>query len=79
MGHQNAHYLKLKGKTYYFSRRVPKPLQVYTSVTRVELCLRTSVKSSALRQSMLLNADLEDQWSRSVRKQTMNFGGYWLS
>ena len=71
MGHQNAHYLKLKGKTYYFSRRVPKPLQAYTSVTRVELCLRTSVKSSALRQSMLLNADLEDQWS-ILRRQSLS-------
>ena len=26
MGHQSYHYLKLKGSTYYYSRRVPKCL-----------------------------------------------------
>ena len=36
MGHQNAHYLKCEGKTYYFSQRVPKSLQQNTSVYRVE-------------------------------------------
>ena len=27
MVHQSCSYLKLKGSTYYFSRRIPKPLQ----------------------------------------------------
>ena len=29
MVHQNAHYLKLKGSTYFYTRRVPKELQKY--------------------------------------------------
>ena len=63
MGHQTPHYLKLKGKTYYFSRRVPKELQKHSSCTRLEVCLRTSVKSVALKQAMLLAQELDDQWS----------------
>jgi hypothetical protein len=47
MGHQSAHYLKLKGKTYYFSRRVPKVLQQYSSVPRVEICLHTNSRPLA--------------------------------
>ena len=33
MDHQRPHYLKLKGKTYYYSRRVPKELQQYSNST----------------------------------------------
>ena len=53
MGHQSPHYLKLKGKTYYFSRRVPKELQKHSKCSRFEVCLRTSVKSVALKQAIL--------------------------
>ena len=52
MGHQSPHYLKLKGKTYYFSRRVPKELQKHSKCSRFEICLRTSVKSVAIKQAM---------------------------
>ena len=41
MVHQNAHYLKLMGSTYYYTRRVPKTLQKYASVNSVEVCLHT--------------------------------------
>ena len=63
MGHQSPHYLKLKGKTYYFSRRVPKELQKHSECSRFEVCLRTSVKSVAFKQAMLLAQELDDQWS----------------
>ena len=63
MGHQSPHYLKLKGKTYYFSRRVPKELQKHSKCSRFEVCLRTSAKSIAFKQSMLLAQELDDQWS----------------
>ena len=69
MVHQNAHYLKLKGSTYYYTRRVPKSLQKYASVNRVEVCLHTKHESSALRQSRLLSAELEEQWAILRRKE----------
>lgn len=49
MVHQNAHYLRLKGSTYYYTRRVPKALQKYASVNMVEVCLHTKHEASALR------------------------------
>ena len=63
MSHQSSHYLKLKGKTYYFSRRVPKVLQQDTSVSRVEVCLHTNCRTFAQRQALLLSQELEDQWN----------------
>ena len=69
MGHQSPHYLKLKGKTYYFSRRVPKELQKHSECSRFEVCLRTSAKSVAVKQAMLLAQELDDQWSILRRRE----------
>ena len=69
MGHQSPHYLKLKGKTYYFSRRVPKELQKHSKCSRFEICLRTSNKSVAFKQAMLLAQELDDQWSILRRRE----------
>ena len=69
MGHQSPHYLKLKGKTYYFSRRVPKELQKHSKCSRFEVCLRTSIKSVAFKQAMLLAQELDDQWSILRRRE----------
>ena len=69
MSHQNARYLKLKGKTFYFSRRVPKPLQSVTSVNRIEVCLHTRSRPYAERQALLLSQELEDQWNILRRRQ----------
>lgn len=69
MGHQNAHYLKLKGRTYYYSRRVPKGLHKFSQVPRIEVCLHTTARSSALRQSRILSAELEDQWTILRRRE----------
>ena len=69
MGHQSPHYLKLKGKTYYFSRRVPKELQKHSKCSRLEVCLRTSAKSVAFKQAMLLAQELDDQWSILRRRE----------
>jgi hypothetical protein len=62
MVHQSCSYLKLKGNTYYFSRRVPKPLQKHFRTDRVEVCLHTPQQSSALRQAQVLASELEDHW-----------------
>ena len=69
MRHQNARYLKLKGKTFYFSRRVPKPLQSVTSVNRIEVCLHTRSRPYAERQALLLSQELEEQWNILRRRQ----------
>ena len=71
MGHQNAHYLKLKGNTYYFSRRVPKRLQRHGSRDRIEVCLHTSSRHHAVRQSAILSSQLEDQWT-ILRKRDLS-------
>jgi hypothetical protein len=47
MVHQSCSYLKLKGRTYYFSRRVPKRLQKHFKTDRVEVYLHTSVDVSS--------------------------------
>jgi hypothetical protein len=58
MGHQSPHYLKLKGKTYYFSRRVPKTLQKHSNCSRIEICLNTSFESKAIGQPSMLAQEL---------------------
>jgi integrase len=69
MGHQSPHYLKLKGKTYYFSRRVPKALQKHSNCSRIEICLHTAYESKALKQASLLAQELDDQWSILRRRE----------
>jgi hypothetical protein len=69
MDHQSPHYLKFKGKTYYFSKRVPKELQKHSKCSRFEVCLRTSAKSVAFKQVMLLAQELDDQWSILRRRE----------
>ena len=69
MGHQSYHYLKLKGSTYRFSRRVPRCLQTLSKTTRVEICLFTSVRTAAVLQAVSLSQDLEDHWSILRRRQ----------
>ena len=62
MVHQSCSYLKLKGSTYYFSRRVPKSLQKHFKTDRVEVCLHTPQQSSAVLQAQVLASELEDHW-----------------
>ena len=69
MGHQKHHYLKLKGTTFYYSRRVPKPLWNPQLPTRVEVCLFTSLKPIALKQALMLNQEFEDHWQILRRRQ----------
>ena len=69
MGHQKHHYLKLKGTTFYYSRRVPKPLWNPQLPTRVEVCLFTSSKPIALKQALMLNQEFEDHWQILRRRK----------
>jgi hypothetical protein len=71
MDHQRPHYLKLKGKTYYYSRRVPKELQQYSKTPRFETCLHTVCRSRAAEQAALLTQELDDQWS-ILRRRSRN-------
>ena len=71
MDHQRPHYLKLKGKTYYYSRRVPKELQQYSNTARFETCLHTVCRSRAAQQAALLTQELDDQWS-ILRRRSRN-------
>ena len=81
MVHQKCSYLKLKGQTYYFSRRVPKRIQKHFKTDRVEVCLHTTLESSARRQSQVLADELEDHWyilrRREMKDRLSNvFGGF---
>ena len=71
MDHQRPHYLKLKGKTYYYSRRVPKELQQYSKTARFETCLHTVCRNLAAQQASLLTQELDDQWS-ILRRRSRN-------
>jgi len=69
MGHQKHHYLKLKGATFYYTRRVPKPLRGQQLPTRVEVCSFTSSRTVALKQALMLNQEFEDHWQILRRRQ----------
>ena len=71
MDHQRPQYLKRKGKTYYYSRRVPKELQPYSKTSRFETCLHTACRSRAAQQAALLSQELDDQWS-ILRRRSRN-------
>jgi hypothetical protein len=57
-----AHYLWLKGETYYFNRRVPKDMQAQYKASRIVICLRTSRKDQAIRAARSIAQRLEDYW-----------------
>ena len=57
-----AHYLLLKGDTYYFNRRVPKDMQGHYKSSRIIICLKTSRKDTALRSAKSIAQRLEDYW-----------------
>ena len=69
MVHQSCSYLKLKGQTYYFSRRVPKRLQKHFRTDRVEVCLHTQLVSAAARQAQVLACELEEHWYILKRRE----------
>jgi integrase len=57
-----AHYLWLKGDTYYFNRRVPKDMQGHYKASRIVICLKTTRKDTALRSAESIAKRLEDYW-----------------
>ena len=57
-----AHYLWLKGETYYFNKRVPKDMQGDYKSSRIIICLKTSRKDRALRSAKAIAQRLEDYW-----------------
>ena len=57
-----AHYLWLKGDTYYFNRRVPKDMQGHYKASRIIICLKTSRKDTAVRSAKSIAQRLEDFW-----------------
>ena len=57
-----AHYLWLKGETYYFNRRVPKDMQGHYKSSRIIICLKTTRKDTALRFAKSMAQRLEDYW-----------------
>ena len=57
-----AHYLWLKGDTYYFNRRVPKDMQGHYKASRIIICLKTTKKDTALRSAKSMAQRLEDYW-----------------
>ena len=60
--HRVAHYLWLKGETYYFNRRIPKDIQPHYRCKRIIICLKTARKDTALRSARSLSQRLEDYW-----------------
>jgi len=57
-----AHYLWLKGDTYFFNRRVPKDMQGHYKASRIVICLKTTRKDTAVRSAKSIAQRLEDYW-----------------
>ena len=57
-----AHYLWLKGDTYYFNRRVPKDMKGHYKASRIIICLKTNRKDTAVRSAKSIAQRLEDYW-----------------
>ena len=57
-----AHYLWLKGDTYYFNRRVPKDMQGHYTTSRIVICSKTTRKDTAVRSAKSIAQRLEDYW-----------------
>ena len=57
-----AHYLWLKGDTYYFNRRVPKDMKGHYKASRIDICLKTTRKDTAVRSAKSIAQRLEDYW-----------------
>ena len=57
-----AHYLWLKGDTYYFNRRVPRDMQGHHTSSRNIICSKTSRKDTAIRSAKSIAQGLEDYW-----------------
>jgi integrase len=57
-----AHYLWLKGDTYYFNRRVPRDMQGHYKASRIVICLKTTRKDTAVRSAKSIAQRLEDYW-----------------
>ena len=66
-----AHYLWLKGDTYYFNRRVPKDMQGHYKSSRIVICLKTTRKDTAIRSAKSIAQRLEDYWL-SLRLATLD-------
>ena len=60
--HDIASYLWVKGRTYYFNRRVPKDVQAHYKASRIVICLKTSRKDQAIRAARSIAQRLEDYW-----------------
>ena len=72
-----AHYLWLKGDTYYFNRRVPKDMQGHYKASRIIICLKTSRKDTAVRSAKSIAQRLEDYWL-SLRLSKLDIPGLHL-
>ena len=57
-----AYYLWLKGDNYYFNRRVPKDMQGHYKVSRIVICLKTTIKDTAISSNKSIAQRLEDYW-----------------
>ncbi len=61
---QNAIYTFTKRGVFYFSRRVPKPLQPRFDKPRIVTCLHTRSPTQARKSASVLSAQLEMVWAQ---------------
>ena len=75
MSHQNYHQLKLKGQTYYVTRRVPKALQSCVCVGR-EGQISTPIALSAADMATPVDHLSERPVNRMYRKTVLEKAGW---
>jgi hypothetical protein len=65
-----AKFIFAKGRTFYFSRRVPKALQPRFNKARVITCLHTDSEPQALRAAAQLADRLDALWNQIRLEET---------
>ena len=70
-------YIFRKRDTFYFSVRVPKPLQKHYVKHRIQICLHTSDESHALKEAQQLFHEVSKQWRElRLKNSTSEFDKY---
>jgi len=67
-------YTYMKGRVFYYSRKVPSDLRGFYSKPRIVLSLRTKSQSVAEKASLLMTARLEEYWL-SLRMKKLDVPG----
>ncbi len=70
-------YLQLRGKTYYFSRRVPASLVKIEGRRDLKISLKTDSREEAKAKAASINARIEKRWNALLASDSENAELHW--